>query len=71
MYTDICYSQPRNLEERILLAKEYVVIPGNYPFLLLVDDVSDQASQIYSAWPGKAAILSIYLSIHLAIQSTN
>ena len=53
---DVCYAQPKNLEQRLAIANDFVK-RFSYPLPFGVDDMSNAANDAYSAWPERLYII--------------
>ncbi len=53
---DVCYAQPRNLEQRVAIATDFIK-RFHYPLPLGVDDVNNGANDVYAAWPERIYII--------------
>jgi Iodothyronine deiodinase len=53
---DVCYAQPKNLEQRIAIANDFVK-RFSYPVPFGIDDMSNAANDAYSAWPERLYIV--------------
>ena len=53
---DVCYAQPKNLEQRVAIANDFV---KRFKFTLPfgIDDMSNRANDAYAAWPERLYIL--------------
>jgi len=56
IYTDICYKQPKTLEERTHIALKYVD-EFHYEIPLVVDDMSNECERLYAAWPERFYVI--------------
>lgn len=52
----ICYLQPKNLKDRIKIAKEFIE-KYSYPIPLAIDNEKNEASELYSAWPERLYVI--------------
>jgi len=50
LYRDVCFKQPKTIEERETLAKEYVT-RTNLPIPIVCDVIDNTCATVYSAWP--------------------
>lgn len=53
---NVCYAQPRTLEDRLAIANDFVA-RFQYPIPLLVDGMDNAADQLYAGWPERIYIL--------------
>ena len=53
---DVCYAQPKNLEQRLYIANDFIK-RFKYPVPFGVDDMSNQAEGAYSAWPERLYVI--------------
>ncbi len=53
---DVCYAQPKNLEQRVAIANDFIKRFG-YPLPFGIDDMSNAADLAYSAWPERLYII--------------
>jgi hypothetical protein len=53
---DVCYAQPKNLEQRVAIANDFVT-RFKYPVPFGIDDMSNAANDAYAAWPERLYIL--------------
>jgi hypothetical protein len=53
---DVCYLQPRTLEQRLLIANDFSK-RFDYPVPLGVDLMSNRASELYAGWPERLYII--------------
>ena len=53
---DVCYAQPKNLEQRVLIANDFIK-RFSYPLPFGIDDMSNAADLAYSAWPERLYII--------------
>ena len=53
---DICYAQPKSLEQRLVIANDFIKRFG-FPLPFGVDDMSNAANAAYAAWPERLYIL--------------
>ena len=53
---DVCYAQPKTLEQRVAIAKDFT---ARYKFSLPfgIDDMSNTADRAYAAWPERLYII--------------
>lgn len=47
---DVCYPQPRTLEQRVAIANDFVK-RFHYDVPILVDDMENAANETYAGWP--------------------
>ena len=53
---DVCYAQPKTLEQRVIIANDFVKrFKYHVPFAL--DDMNNAADLTYSAWPERLYII--------------
>lgn len=53
---DVCYAQPKNLEQRLYIANDFIK-RFKYPVPFGVDDMSNLAEAAYSAWPERLYVI--------------
>ena len=53
---DICYMQPKTLEQRVAIANDFVK-RFHYPLPLGIDPMSNAADHEYSGWPERIYII--------------
>jgi hypothetical protein len=53
---DVCYAQPKTLEQRVAIAKDFVQ-RQKYPLPFGIDDMNNAADLAYSAWPERLYII--------------
>jgi len=53
---DVCYAQPKNLEQRLAIANDFTK-RFKYPLPFGIDDMSNAAESAYSAWPERIYII--------------
>ena len=53
---DVCYAQPKNLEQRLYIANDFIK-RFKYPVPFGVDDMSNAAEAAYSAWPERLYVI--------------
>ena len=53
---DVCYAQPKTLEQRVAIANDFVKRFG-YPTQFGIDDMSNAANDAYAAWPERIYIV--------------
>jgi len=53
---DVCYAQPRTLEQRVVIANDFI---KRFKFILPfgIDDMSNAADNAYAAWPERIYII--------------
>ena len=53
---DVCYAQPKSLEQRVVIANDFV---KRFKFTLPfgIDDMSNAANDAYAAWPERLYII--------------
>ncbi len=57
MYKEICYEQPKDLKERIALAKQFATA-YDYPLPIFTDDPkTDAANKLFGAWPERLYVI--------------
>jgi len=52
----VCYPQPRTLEERVAIAKDFQG-KFRYAIPMLVDGIDNRADSLYAGWPERLYIL--------------
>lgn len=52
----VCYAQPKTLEQRLAIARDFVR-RFDYPVPLLVDPIENPANRLYAGWPERFYIL--------------
>lgn len=52
----VCYPQPRTLDERLAIARDFVARHG-YEIPLAVDDLTDLADELYAGWPERLYVI--------------
>jgi hypothetical protein len=52
----ICYPQPRDLGERVAIARDFAA-RSSYQIPLLVDGMDDAAEKAYAAWPERLYVI--------------
>ena len=52
----ICYPQPRTLDQRLTIARDFVK-RFNYPIPMLVDRMGNEANDRYAAWPERLYVI--------------
>jgi type I thyroxine 5'-deiodinase len=53
---DVCYAQPKTLEQRVAIANDFVQ-RLKYPLPFGIDDMSNAADLAYSAWPERLYVI--------------
>ena len=53
---DVCYAQPKNLEQRVIIANDFIK-RYKYPVPFGIDDMSNAAEGAYSAWPERLYVI--------------
>ncbi len=53
---DVCYAQPKTLEQRVAIAKDFVE-RQKYPLPFGIDDMNNGADLAYSAWPERLYVI--------------
>jgi hypothetical protein len=53
---DICYPQPRTLEERLAIARDFVE-RHDYEIPLVVDPMRNDADRLYAGWPERLYVV--------------
>jgi hypothetical protein len=53
---DVCYAQPKNLEQRVAIANDFVM-RFKYPLPFGIDGMSNAANDAYAAWPERLYII--------------
>ena len=53
---DVCYAQPKNLEQRVYIANDFIK-RYKYPVPFGIDDMSNGAEGAYSAWPERLYVI--------------
>ncbi len=53
---DVCYAQPKTLEQRVAIAKDFVE-RQKYPLPFGIDDMNNAADLAYSAWPERLYVI--------------
>jgi len=53
---DVCYAQPKTLQDRVRIANDFVK-RFQYPLPLVVDPMENPANEAYSAWPERLYII--------------
>ena len=53
---DVCYAQPKTLEQRVAIAKDFTA-RYKFPLPFGIDDLSNAADNAYAAWPERLYII--------------
>jgi hypothetical protein len=53
---DVCYAQPKNLQQRVAIANDFVT-RFKFPLPFGIDDMSNAANDVYAAWPERLYIV--------------
>jgi len=53
---DVCYAQPKTLEQRLVIANDFTK-RFKFPLPFGIDDMSNAADNVYSAWPERLYII--------------
>jgi Iodothyronine deiodinase len=53
---DVCYAQPKTLEQRVAIAKDFAA-RYKFPLPFGIDDMSNSADSAYAAWPERLYII--------------
>src|SRR5437867_6999662 len=53
---DVCYAQPKTLEQRVAIAKDFTA-RYKFPLPFGIDDMSNAADNAYAAWPERLYII--------------
>ena len=53
---DVCYVQPKTLEQRVAIAKDFTA-RYKFPLPFGIDDMSNAADSAYAAWPERLYII--------------
>jgi hypothetical protein len=53
---DVCYAQPKTLEQRVAIAKDFTA-RYKFPLPFAIDDMSNAADSAYAAWPERLYII--------------
>jgi Iodothyronine deiodinase len=53
---DVCYAQPKNLEQRLYIANDFIK-RYKYPVPFGIDDMGNAAEGAYSAWPERLYVI--------------
>jgi len=62
---DVCYAQPKTLEQRVAIAKDFVE-RQKYPLPFGIDDMNNAADLEYSAWPERLYVIDEHSHIAYA-----
>jgi hypothetical protein len=57
LYSEVCFRQPRTLEERIAIARKLISETGMDERLVTVDVMDDNAEIAFAAWPERLFII--------------
>jgi type I thyroxine 5'-deiodinase len=52
----VCYAQPRTLEDRLTIARDFVK-RFEYHIPMLVDRITNDADEIYAGWPERLYVI--------------
>jgi hypothetical protein len=52
----VCYAQPKTLEQRVAIAKDFVA-RQKYPLPFGIDDMDNAGDLAYSAWPERLYVI--------------
>jgi iodothyronine deiodinase-like protein len=52
----ICYAQPRSLDDRLAIARDFVA-REEYSIPLAVDGMDNAADQVYAGWPERLYVI--------------
>jgi hypothetical protein len=52
----VCYPQPKSLEDRVAIARNFVDAFG-YSLPMYVDDVTNAADELYAGWPERLYVI--------------
>lgn len=52
----ICYAQPKNFEERVAIANDFVK-HSKYEIPLVVDPIDNRADELYAGWPERLYVI--------------
>ena len=56
LYSDVCFDQPKTLQERLTIAKKFATrLHGNVP--LVIDSIENPLENIFSSWPERLYIV--------------
>ena len=53
---DVCYAQPKTLEQRVTIAKDFTT-RFKFPLPFGIDDMSNAADNAYAAWPERLYVI--------------
>lgn len=53
---DVCYPQPRTLEERLVIARDFIERHG-WKLPLLVDDMENKVDWVFAGWPERLYVI--------------
>jgi type I thyroxine 5'-deiodinase len=53
---DVCYAQPKTLEQRLVIANDFTK-RFKFPLPFGIDDMSNAANDAYAAWPERLYII--------------
>ena len=53
---DVCYAQPKTLEQRVAIAKDFTT-RFKFPLPFGIDDMSNAADNTYAAWPERLYVI--------------
>jgi hypothetical protein len=53
---DVCYAQPKTLEQRVAIAKDFTA-RFKFPLPFGIDDMSNAADNAYAAWPERLYVI--------------
>src|SRR5690242_18600997 len=53
---DVCYAQPKTLEQRVAIAKDFTW-RFKFPLPFGIDDMSNAADNAYAAWPERLYVI--------------
>ena len=53
---DVCYAQPKTLEQRVAIAKDFTA-RYKFPLPFGIDDMSNAADTAYAAWPERLYVI--------------
>lgn len=52
----VCYKQPKTLDERLVIARDFVA-RHDYGIPLLVDGIANRADELYAGWPERLYVI--------------
>jgi len=52
----ICYAQPRTLEDRLAIARDFVE-QSEYALPMLIDRMENAADEVYAGWPERIYVI--------------